>query len=829
MGRFNREQKRRFRESSEKNKQKKILLNLGTANATPQKKVQNNFADDWQEYRKKHLPKKINDLTFHYQGIGSQKQNMAEALVLWEFIRNKFRPTSYRLSYKKELISQLETDSSNSYVRKVLAIESLPTAVWRKLLWKENINFDSYEACLRRMSEKQLHTIQDNFNDFSTRKIPRVFTWFDKVFRGVSYEKLSHEATSEKNRYVSKGSMSYNLLNLDFGFNAYPNGENNDYKIVEFSPLKFLSVKNHADDFIVNTEDGKYWRMYKSARSNFAFFPHKTVNLKTHICPGFWLTLILHFLFWIVSPIATACLLPDIIQGNDNAFELWRLAIFPVALITPLWLLNAVGRSSSLLLIWCFNSELLNNLIDCMLDKTRKYCKKHKDILIGLMQGTLIGLLTLSIIYIIFPLAYVLLGVGGVILVIMVLYSWCSGILNEEIGTDMEFKRWLYWPMLTLALGLIIYKFHQYLWIAALFVYDCLSYLWEAIMIAYIPILVTITILSPAFFCYLWLKRQEHKTNIFGLRHKNQMLAQIVDNEKELFADKLERRYYQFEKIITCSMLSAFLILFGTCIYLSDIDILTTTITLLILAGFIGITLHLTRTTKTTFFLTNPKTKNYYYLAERNGKKNFGWIKLARKNSWMETLNSQKQEEVFKFIKTIANAIEKDKFSFSILFVFMLKNIDQKSYQELEKLALFVRNVYGDTLDFSFKHRSITINKREIALRYFYFEIIKIVLNEEISFEKAKEQVVRFFYNQTEKQKRKAGRKEKRMAKNKIRLKKLLSVLCVIFFPLIVLFKLVVLIVKVAKKLIIVLLTLKRLFQFFNKLCPYVAKSKVLD
>ena len=140
--------------------------------------------------------------------------------------------------------------------------------------------------------------------------------------------------------------MSYNLLGLDFGFNAYPKGANNDEKVIEISPLKFLSVKNHADDFVVNTETGgKYWWLYRTARSNYAWNSNREISLKTHICPGFWYTIFVHLLFWVISPLAFVSLMGMITQKSFHAIPWWTIGMFGIpGFITPLWLLVAMVK-----------------------------------------------------------------------------------------------------------------------------------------------------------------------------------------------------------------------------------------------------------------------------------------------------------------------------------------------------------------------------------------------------------------------------------------------------------------------------------------------------
>ena len=47
------------------------------------------------------------------------------------------------------------------------------------------------------------------------------------------------------------------------------NTEFDDTKDEAISALRFLSIKNHADDFVVNKEFGKYFKYYKIDKSKF--------------------------------------------------------------------------------------------------------------------------------------------------------------------------------------------------------------------------------------------------------------------------------------------------------------------------------------------------------------------------------------------------------------------------------------------------------------------------------------------------------------------------------------------------------------------------------
>ena len=81
-----------------------------------------------------------------------------------------------------------------------------------------------------------------------------------------------------------------------------------------------------------------YWQLYRSARSNYVICPEKEVELKNHVCPGFWMTLFLHAMFWIVSPVIAALCVFNMQIG----FHLWEIPFLLVGAITPLWCIVAV-------------------------------------------------------------------------------------------------------------------------------------------------------------------------------------------------------------------------------------------------------------------------------------------------------------------------------------------------------------------------------------------------------------------------------------------------------------------------------------------------------
>jgi len=289
--------------------------------------------------------------------VPGQRKATALALTFWKYLRGL--NASDVQKRREEIFSLMKTETqlmSSPLIKVVAMIETLPASVWRQLLWKENIDFVSFEALLRRLDSKQTAAIVDNYaklfghwdneENAHSPQIPPVFKKGLrnrlKVFFGrVTTKKLLREKYDYVKRHQSKGAWAFNLLGLDFGFSLYPKGENNDVKITNQNFTRFLSIKEHINDFIVNQESGKYWWLYRTARSNFAFWPKKKIELKSHICPGFWATFLTHLIFWIVSPLGFVSTVIWAIQSNGS-----YIALLPLILSLPmiLWIVVAFCR-----------------------------------------------------------------------------------------------------------------------------------------------------------------------------------------------------------------------------------------------------------------------------------------------------------------------------------------------------------------------------------------------------------------------------------------------------------------------------------------------------
>lgn len=375
----------------------------------------------WPDYRLNFKNRVKKELEFKYPKLLSiVKEEIVEALCFWKFVQEKMYDCNLSYAEKgqlRDVFKEAFLDNRNRLIGLIVRIESLPTSVWRKILWKYNIDFMSLESFLRRISYKEYSAICANFNDYEIGRVPQVFSRWDRFWKKITVEKLQAEEFDFDTRYKCKAEMSYNLFNLDFGFNAYPNGVADDTKIVEISPLRFLSRKNHADDFVVNKEDGKYWYLYVSARSNYVWNADEEIRLNKHICPGFWYTMFIHFWFWIASPIASAYAVA-FVAGGFLHWELWPMiffiALLLIAFLTPLWLTVALIK-------YLVGTVIFDKAVELSRNCYKKY-ESFLEVLLSIAVASFLIIVALSVTVFIYGLIRTITSVFWSCLVILDVY-----------------------------------------------------------------------------------------------------------------------------------------------------------------------------------------------------------------------------------------------------------------------------------------------------------------------------------------------------------------------------------------------------------------------
>ncbi|MBT6068109.1 hypothetical protein HOG50_04865, partial [bacterium] len=111
-------------------------------------------------------------ISFYYpESQETLKELILSALVLWRFALNTL--TNHSWEIRRKFLSQF-IDHENYGIRLVAQIESLPTSIWRKILWKQNIDFVTFESFLRRISSLSADAINNNYSDLMSGKLPSI-------------------------------------------------------------------------------------------------------------------------------------------------------------------------------------------------------------------------------------------------------------------------------------------------------------------------------------------------------------------------------------------------------------------------------------------------------------------------------------------------------------------------------------------------------------------------------------------------------------------------------------------------------------------------------
>jgi len=300
-------------------------------------------------------------LTGTYSEWNIEKRLSAEevllALKFWHGIRvmkadDEKGMTEEAMSSFRERLLHAHRFDERPLIALVATVELLPTKVWRRALWHYNIDFQSFESCLRRITPEQIIGLRESLDAILHDQAPPCFRegWKNALRRlfnpsWTHLGRLREELPEDRaRRYESKGAFAYEFFNIDFGHVLYRH-EEDEQKIEGSLATRFLSKKRNANDaggdFIVNQEDGAYWWMYRVPRSNYVWFPNRDVQLKQAICPGFWYTIFVWLLVLLVSPLASV--LTGVEYGSGMSPWLVGLTGI-VGAVTPLIILAVVGK-----------------------------------------------------------------------------------------------------------------------------------------------------------------------------------------------------------------------------------------------------------------------------------------------------------------------------------------------------------------------------------------------------------------------------------------------------------------------------------------------------
>lgn len=296
--------------------------------------------DDIKERFRRSIKHAYNNLklTGSYSSEKAEK-SIRVGLAFWHAVRDTIPMGGQGRMCVRSTEFMRYVSSRQRNVRIVAMLESLPTPVFRRVLWHYNIDFQSFESCLRRLTNSQIKGIEDTYAalyDESGPRVPECCTrGFKNRLRNLLWRQKwdASAILAEYNsdvRYTYKGAWAWEFFGVDFGFNMYPE-EDVDWPLEGNRATQFLSRKTERTRFTTNEEDGIYFWFYSFARANPVWRKGQKVELKPAICPGFWYTLALWFAFLVVSPTALTIAYSF---TEYSGWTWWTLVV--IGAITPL-------------------------------------------------------------------------------------------------------------------------------------------------------------------------------------------------------------------------------------------------------------------------------------------------------------------------------------------------------------------------------------------------------------------------------------------------------------------------------------------------------------
>lgn len=367
-------------------KRQVAAVSSGLAMATLMAEMQRELTikEAWEENREKFRSRTEKKLTFMYKTEDqlALKEVLVPALALWKFVRCHvgdqfvyFGKRGDGHEKRKEFLRSFLADD-NRYVRLVVMIELLPIAIWRRILWRANIDFVSHESFLRRLQPEHWLAIEANFVDLENRQQPRILTAKERKYPELQIERLLDTSTDIPHlRHDSKAAWTKNLFDFDFGFRCYPDGENNDRMVLATDDRRRMHTNDVTQkEFVVDEEFGRYMRLYTQVRSDYVFHRGAKVKLKDHICPGYWITMIALFVFFYLSPTMAIGLA---VTASWNHLPWWANVLLGIpAAVTPFWLVCAGLKFS-----WIGANRLVDNCADKWAKKVVEWigrlCDEH--------------------------------------------------------------------------------------------------------------------------------------------------------------------------------------------------------------------------------------------------------------------------------------------------------------------------------------------------------------------------------------------------------------------------------------------------------------------
>lgn len=247
---------------------------------------------------------------------------MREAVAFWKTIREGREAGEDPAELSETIRSYPVLGRGNTLLDTVARLELLPVRVFRKVLGFCNIDYQSFESCLRRLTSEQIVGINDTYGDLFglSPKVPRCFT--DGAYNSVrqlvpgkfvTVEELLRGEENDDLRYEARSAIDFDFFGWGMGYDKYPYGD---------------SVKT----FRIGKEEGEiYAFLHRTCRSNYLWNSGAEVKFDRNVCPEVRHTMMAWFTFLFLSPLAFMGFL-----GLGFPVDPWYLvALGILGIITP--------------------------------------------------------------------------------------------------------------------------------------------------------------------------------------------------------------------------------------------------------------------------------------------------------------------------------------------------------------------------------------------------------------------------------------------------------------------------------------------------------------
>lgn len=230
----------------------------------------------------------------------------------------------------------------NHYMSAMCMFMLLPPDVARRFLWHENVDFQSLESFLRRLTREQYASLETHYalSVKEGRPQSELPCYAEGAINKLwGFLKLDSE---EEERMAPKSAIAHNFFGFDMGFQLYPS-QIHDVQAPRAVARQFLQSKStylaavsteERGAFEVNKErGGLYWYLYRTLRSNKLYNTGADVRLGTWICPWFWFTMLAWGIFLVASPIALIATIAMATLGSSGLMPLLFTGV--LGAITP--------------------------------------------------------------------------------------------------------------------------------------------------------------------------------------------------------------------------------------------------------------------------------------------------------------------------------------------------------------------------------------------------------------------------------------------------------------------------------------------------------------